>query len=312
MLTPTQKQTAQSIVNLFETGVVLGDYGSVTVIPGDTGHLTFGRSQTTLSSGNLLDLLQRYCGNHGARFGHRLERWLPRFEASDVALDSELRLHNLLRATADDPIMRETQDMFFDDVYWQPAARNAANLGITSPLGVAVVYDSTVHGSWKAIRDRTIAKAGSLSALGEKNWIKAYVNTRHAWLSTHPRSDLRKTAYRMEAFQRLIDQGYWGLELPLVIRGAEISMSTLRATPPGCYDGPHPGTRSITLQTPLARGLDVRLLQLGMSDNGIAIKADGIFGQTSVILLKKYQASAGIPATGVAEPALITSLADQS
>jgi chitosanase len=123
----------------FETGVVLGDYGSVTVIPGDTGHLTFGRSQTTLGSGNLLDLLQRYCGNHGARFGHRLERWLPRFEASDVALDSELRLHNLLRATADDPIMRETQDMFFDDVYWQPAARNAANLGITSPLGVTVV-----------------------------------------------------------------------------------------------------------------------------------------------------------------------------
>ena len=72
MLTPTQKQTAQSIVNLFETGVVLGDYGSVTVIPGDTGHLTFGRSQTTLGSGNLLDLLQRYCANDGGRFSHRL------------------------------------------------------------------------------------------------------------------------------------------------------------------------------------------------------------------------------------------------
>lgn len=89
-------------------------------------------------------------------------------------------------------------------------------------------------------------------------------------------------------------------------------MSTLRATPPGCYDGPHPGTRSITLQTPLARGLDVRLLQLGLSDNGIAIKADGIFGQTSVLLLKKYQASAGLPMTGVAEPALISGLVDQS
>ena len=58
MLTPTQKQTAQSIVNLFETGSVLGDYGSVTVIAGDTGHLTFGRSQTTLPSGNLLNLME--------------------------------------------------------------------------------------------------------------------------------------------------------------------------------------------------------------------------------------------------------------
>ena len=39
MLTPTQKKSAQAIVNIFETGFVLGDYGNVTVIPGDTGHL---------------------------------------------------------------------------------------------------------------------------------------------------------------------------------------------------------------------------------------------------------------------------------
>ncbi len=310
MLTPTQKQTAQAIVNLFETGAVLGDYGSVTVIAGDTGHLTFGRSQTTLASGNLLDLLQRYCANDGARFGSRLSPWLPRFAACDLSLDNELRLHNLLRATADDPVMRETQDIFFDEVYWQTAARIAANLGITSPLGVAVVYDSTVHGSWKAMRDRTIAQSGPLGQLGERKWITAYVNTRRAWLTAHPRRDLRQTAYRMEAFLRLIEQGYWGLELPLVIRGAEISPSTLRATPPGCYDSPQPGTRSIALQSPLARGLDVRLVQLGLSERGVAIKADGFFGQTSANLLKQYQASAGLPATGVADAMLIARLVD--
>ena len=48
MLTITQKKTAQAIINIFETGVVLGNYGQVTLIDGDTGHLTFGRSQTTL------------------------------------------------------------------------------------------------------------------------------------------------------------------------------------------------------------------------------------------------------------------------
>jgi chitosanase len=83
MLTPTQKQTVQSIVNLFETGSALGNYGSVTVIAGDTGHLTFGRSQTTLASGNLLSLLQRYCDNVGAGFGARLKPWLSRFAAGD-------------------------------------------------------------------------------------------------------------------------------------------------------------------------------------------------------------------------------------
>ncbi len=43
MLTPLQKQTAQAIVNLFETSSARGDYGAVTVIAGDTGHLSFGR-----------------------------------------------------------------------------------------------------------------------------------------------------------------------------------------------------------------------------------------------------------------------------
>jgi chitosanase len=138
--------------------------------------------------------------------------------------------------------------------------------------------------------------------------IGAYIATRHAWLAGHRRSDLRATAYRMEAFQRLAEQAYWGLELPLVVRGAELSPATLYATPPGCYDGPQPGTRAIALQTPLARGLDVRLLQLALSERGIAIKADGIFGRTSANLLRDYQLSAGLPATGVADPALIGQL----
>ena len=112
----------------------------------------------------------------------------------------------------------------------------------------------------------------------------------------------------MDAFQRLIDQGFWGLELPLVVRGAEISLATLNATPPGCYDGPQPGTRSLALQTPLARGLDVRLVQLGLSDRSADIKADGIFGQTCMKRLKEYQTTQGQPATGAADPALIAQL----
>ena len=308
MLTSTQKQAAQSIVNIFETGVVLGDYGSVTVIPGDTGHLTFGRSQTTLASGNLRDLLKRYCDNPGARFGGRLAPWLSRFADTDLSLDADKRLHNTLRATADDKVMRDTQDQFFDEVYWQPAAKAAAALGIASPLGVAVVYDSTVHGSWTAMRDRTTVQSGTLAALGERAWITAYVATRHQWLATSPRDDLRKTVYRMDAFQRLLDQGFWGLDLPLVVRGAEISLASLGATPPGCYDGPQPGTRTLSLQTPLARGLDVRLVQLGLSDNGADVLADGVLGQTSVKRLAEYQAANGLPANGVADAALIARL----
>lgn len=308
MPTTTQKKTAEAIINLFETSHVLGDYSKVTLIAGDTGHLTYGRSQTTLGSGNLHELLQRYCANPGARFRTRFESYLSRFADRDLSLDNDVKLHNLLRACADDPVMRDTQDTFFDEVYWQPAARAAARSGIASPLGVAVVYDSFVHGAWKTVSDRTTSQAGAISDIGEQRWIAVYVSVRRKWLATHSRKDLRDTVYRMDTFQRLVDQGYWGLDLPLVVRDAEISISTLAAMPQGCYDGPQPGTRTLALQSPLQRGLDVRLVQLGLSDRGSDIKADGIFGQTSVLRLKEYQSAHGVPATGVADATLISQL----
>lgn len=308
MLTATQKKTAEAIVNIFETSEVLGEYGMVTLIAGDTGHLTYGRSQTTLGSGNLHTLLERYCTTPGARFGERLRPTLPKFAEKDVRLDHDQKLHNLLRACADDPVMRDTQDAFFDEHYWQPAARAAERHGISSPLGVAVVYDSFVHGSWKAIREMTDSRVGEVAAAGERRWLSAYVDSRREWLGDHRRADLRATVYRMDAFRRLIDQEHWDLELPLVVRGREISAATLTAIPPGCYDSPQPGTRVIALDTPLQRGLDVRLLQLGLSDGGSDIKADGIFGKTSARRLREYQASNNLPATGVADQALIARL----
>ena len=44
-VTALQKKTAQAIVNIFETGRVLGDYGAVAVIAGDTGRLSYGRTR---------------------------------------------------------------------------------------------------------------------------------------------------------------------------------------------------------------------------------------------------------------------------
>lgn len=150
--------------------------------------------------------------------------------------------------------------------------------------------------------------AGGLQNLGEYEWVKAYIKVRRKWLATNKRADLRATVYRMDALQRLMDQGYWGLELPLVVRGVEISIDALSATPRGSYDGPQPGTRPLALQSPLLRGLDVRMVQLGLSDNGTDIKADGVFGQVSMKCIKNYQAEKGLPVTGVVDISLIAQL----
>lgn len=308
MLTQTQKKTAESIVNIFETSEVLGNYGQVTVIRGDTGHLTYGRSQTTLGSGNLYKLLKRYCDNGGARFGTRLEPYLPACKRKDTQLDMDVKLHNVLRASADDVVMRDTQDEFFDQEYWQPAAAAADKMRLVSPLSVAVVYDSFVHGSWAKMRDRTTNKVGTVAETGEQRWVQTYVSTRRAWLAGHSREDLRRTVYRMDEFQYLINDDNWHLSLPLVVRDKEISDATLLAMPPGCFAGPQPGSRILGLQQPLARGLDVRLMQLGLSDRNIVLQADGIFGQESQRRVKEYQAANGLPVTGVADIDLIAKL----
>lgn len=307
-LTATQARTAKAIVNLFETGHVLGDYGQVTVLKDDPGRLTYGRSQTTITSGKLAELLRQYAGNPGARFGAALAPWLPAVDAQDPSLDTNLRLHNLLRACADDPVMRETQDRFFDVGFWEPAVRTASRSGIASALGTAVVYDSLVHGSWAKIRGETDQQLGPAAQAGEQAWIAAYVVNRRRWLATHSISILRSTVYRMDAFQRLIDLGQWGLALPLVVRGAEISLTALNGTPPGCYDGPAPGTRALSVQEPLQRGLDVRLVQLALSELGADIRADGVFGGASARCVKAVQGARGLPPTGVADIALIGAL----
>jgi chitosanase len=308
MITATQKHAAEAIVNIFETGSVRGDYSSVTLIAGDTGHLTFGRSQTTLGSGNLARLVQRYCANAAARFAAALNPYIQPLADCEVGLDNDKFLHNVLRATADDPVMRDTQDQFFDDVYWAPAERAAARMGITLPLGMAVVYDSTVHGSWARLRDSTTQQAGDIKTLGEKAWISAYVDVRRAWLANNSNSALRPTVYRMNALKRLIELNQWGLELPLVVRGSEISVPTMNATPTGCFDGPAPGSRSLSLAAPLVTGMDVRLVQLNLSRDRLDIKADGIFGRSTADGIRAYQAKSRLPATGVADAALIAKL----
>ena len=224
MPTELQKKCAQAIVNIFETGSVLGDYGSVTVVHGDTGHLTYGRSQTTLSSGNLYLLIKAYCDAPSNVYVDTLRTILDRLRAHDIALDHDSALHALLRQCAHDPVMHAEQDGFFDRVYWSPACSTAARFGITGALATAVVYDGHVHGSWGAMRDRTNAVCGEASSAGERKWTEEYVRQRRNWLANHKNALLRKTVYRMDAFRALIADGKWDLPLPLNVLGRSITV----------------------------------------------------------------------------------------
>jgi len=180
---PLQEKIAKSIVNIFETGRLLGNYASVVVAPNDSGHLTYGRSQTTLASGNLYVLISGYCAAPGAALKDQLEPYLTRLQACDLTLDNDVDLKRFLEQAGADPTMRQTQDGFFDRAYWQPANRRATNAGVTTPLGIATIYDSTIHGNYPAIKTSTDAVVPL--PRDEKDWVQKYVAIRRAWLANN-------------------------------------------------------------------------------------------------------------------------------
>ncbi|PYU21210.1 MAG: chitosanase [Acidobacteria bacterium] len=288
-LTNLQKKTATAIVNVFETGRILGDYGAVGILPGDTGHLSYGRSQVTLGSGNLYRLLQTYCDTPGAAIAAELSPYLDRFQRRDFTLDTDIVLRGLLSQAGQDPAMQTTQDQFFDANYWAPAASAAADIAISSALGISVVYDSHVQGAWRTLRDRTVAQFGTPDAVDENGWISHYVDTRRVWLATNPNLALHPTVYRMDVFRALIQDSRWDLALPIAIRGITIDENSL-----GGNDAP----RTLRLTTPPMTGDDVRALQQAFAAAGTNLAVDGVFGQQTHAAVRQFQQQQGLVADG--------------
>ncbi|WP_163560367.1 peptidoglycan-binding protein [Halomonas sp. NO4] len=303
MITPRQKAAAQAIVNVFETGRARGEYGKVTLLAGDSGHLTYGRAQTTLASGNLHLLIRNYCDADDAAHAAELRPYLGRLEACDLALDGDTDLHRLLESAGSDPVMQETQDAFFDRVYWAPAARSAEAVGAHSALGHAIVYDSHIHGSWGFMRRRTEAEQGSPDALGEHAWLQAYLQVRRDWLAGHANRLLRRTVYRMDSLQALCDADSWDLALPFRVRGVHIDESVLTTTEPVRASAEEATWRVLALRRPFLRGEAVRRVQEALANAGLELTVDGIFGPATEQAVIAFQAREGLTVDGIVGPA---------
>ena len=303
MLSELQKQAAQAIVNIFETGRTLGDYARVTLLSGDPGHLTYGRSQTTLGSGNLYLLIKSYCAAPDAIYARRLKPYLPRLADIDIGLDRDGGFRELLNEAGGDPVMQDAQDRFFDRVYWQPATRTAQASGFVEPLSTAVIYDGLIHGSWGAMRDRTNARHGGPQSCGEKRWIPHYVTERRDWLANSNNHLLRRTVYRMDAFSGLIAQGNWSLGIPLSVCGVPVDAAALSCRAPVVVSADDAATRNLRLADPQMTGDDVTALQEALAGEGYTINIDGVFGPGLEGALKAWQDENGLVADGIVGPA---------
>lgn len=228
MLTELSKKTAQAIVQIFETSSIKGDYSCVTVIPGDTGHLSVGKAQTSLSSGNLAILIEQYVKAKG-EYADELSVYLPQLQAKDITLDNDKKLKMLLKQAGHDKVMQETQDRFFDETYWLPAMRIMSLRNYKFALSAAVLYDSRIHGAWGVVRDIVNTKHGytGYKNTEETQYIQHYVSEREHWLANHKNPILHKTVYRMQEFEKLLAVNNWDLVLPITVRGIKITEEAL-------------------------------------------------------------------------------------
>lgn len=213
-----KKDKILEVINVFETGSKSGNYSAISIFedgPNDRRQITYGRSQTT-EFGGLPDLIRKY---EGGLYSDEFDCYLSRLGKFPSLCDND-EFITLLKKAGTDPVMRKTQDEFFDERYWKPALKWAKENGFQENLSMLVIYDSYIHsgGILSFLKEHV---DGNVPAQGgkEKDWIISYVDVRGRWLKNHRREILRHTVYRTNLFKSLIADDNWDLSKEFKTQG---------------------------------------------------------------------------------------------
>ena len=224
ILTPQQKRICERVLNAFETGSADGDYSNISIFrdgPGRIRQITYGRSQTT-EYGNLRELIEMYVAAKG-QHSSDLKPYVSKI--GKTALVDDAAFLKLLKTAGKDVVMRNTQDVFFDQRYFQRAMKWASDQEFVEPLSGLVIYDSFIHsGSIPGFLRRSFAASPPVEGGDERKWIDQYVNARENWLANHSNKILQKTIYRTKCFKAEIARKNWDLsQLPINANGVIVS-----------------------------------------------------------------------------------------
>jgi chitosanase len=217
-----RKHRAAQITSTFENSTLELQYDYVENI-GDGRGITAGRAGFTSATGDLLLIVQRYAE---AKPDNVLTPYIPALEAVS-GTDSVKGLGGFTHAwagAAEDPDFRKLQDELVDELYFNPAMTMAAEVGIETPLGQAIIWDTMIQhgaggddGTWAIIED-TQKDAGSVGQ-DESAWLDAFLDARLRHLlrmypATTENADVSSTS-RVDALRSLVEGGHLALEPPL-------------------------------------------------------------------------------------------------
>jgi len=224
MAIDSKKSLIQKIVNVFESGSPEGKYDTLVIYDdgvNNTHQITYGRSQTT-EQGNLSQLIEMYVENNG-KYAADFVPYLEKI-GSESLVDDENFKRLLKEAAQKDKTMKDTQDKFFDQFYWQPAVEFGKRNNFKLSLSMLVIYDSYIHsGSIPMFLRKRFKELTPVNGGDEKKWIESYVDVRHQWLKYHEKPILRKTIYRTQVFINEMERGNCDLEkLPIDVNGTKV------------------------------------------------------------------------------------------
>ncbi|HGJ63777.1 TPA: peptidoglycan-binding protein [bacterium] len=223
-LTKNQKSIIERVINAFETGKADGNYGVISIYndgPHDIRQITYGRSQTT-EYGNLRELVRMYVDANG-KYSNQMSKFADQVGSNPLTDNTEFK--QLLRSAGrEDPIMKQTQDNFFEKRYFIPAMKWADDHKFILPLSGLVIYDSFIHSGsilW-IIRQKFSENPPNLGG-DEKAWTTAYVKARNEWLKSHHREPVRKSSYRTKVLMGEIQKNNWDLsQVPIDANGVKV------------------------------------------------------------------------------------------
>jgi chitosanase len=217
-----RKTHAAQITSTFENATLELQYDYAENI-GDGLGITAGRAGFTSNTGDLLLLVRRYTE---MKPDNPLAPYIPALEAVE-GTDSEQGLDGFAEAwavAAADPDQRRLQDDLVDELYFTPAMALADEVGIETPLGQAIMWDTMIqHGEGgengtRVIIEETRADVGALDG-DEAAWLDAFLDARlhhlgHAYENTTEDADASSQS-RIDALRSLLESGNLALEHPL-------------------------------------------------------------------------------------------------
>ncbi|MFJ2187026.1 chitosanase [Kitasatospora sp. NPDC087861] len=227
-LTPDQHRRADQLISIFENSTTELQYGYAENINDGRG-VTAGRAGFTTNDGDALKVVRAYTDvapdNPLARFIPELER-LAAAGSGDTSGLPESDYIAAWKQAAEDATFRQVQDDQVDQRYFTPAMNQADQLGLTTALARAELYDASIqHGNGgeydalPALISRTDAKVGSPSSAGENTWLNAFFDVRVDDLTNPANSstadEWRKSVDRVECLRRIAATGNYNLDGPL-------------------------------------------------------------------------------------------------